>query len=63
MTNQQWLMWQLIDMTAEALVKEFPGFMCDVCYSNHFVPSDEPCNVDCDKRLLAWLQQEHNENY
>ncbi len=60
MTNRQWLMWQLLDMTDEELVKEFPGFMCDVCAS-HVFPSDRPCPIDCEATLLAWLKQEHKE--
>lgn len=60
MTNRQWLIWRLIDMTDEELVKEIPGFMCDVCAS-YVLPSDKPCPIDCEVILLAWLQQEHKE--
>ena len=60
MTNRQWLMWRLIDMTNEELIKEFPGFMCDVCAS-HILIVDKPCPIDCGAMLLSWLQQEHKE--
>ena len=56
MTNKQWLVWRLVDMPDEEIVKEFPGLMCDICAA-HIVPTNKPCPPDCDSKLLAWLQQ------
>ncbi len=58
MTNRQWLMWQLIDMSDEELIKNF-GFMCDVC--RKYITPNNQCPKDCDSLLLAWLKQEHKE--
>lgn len=60
MTNKQWLVWRLVDMPDEEIVKEFPGLMCDICAA-HIVPTNKPCPLDCEAILLAWLQQEHKE--
>ena len=46
MTNRQWLMWQMIDMS-------------DVC--KKYVTPNKPCPKDCDSLLLAWLKKEHKE--
>lgn len=58
MTNRQWLMWQIIDMSDEELKKNF-GSMCDVC--RKYVTLNKPCPNDCDPLLLAWLKKEHKE--
>ncbi|MBO6292688.1 MAG: hypothetical protein J6N51_10615 [Selenomonas sp.] len=60
MTNRQWLIWQLIDMSDEELVKKCPGFLCDIC-ADYITPGSGPCIADCDKILIDWLNQEHKE--
>ena len=59
MTNRQWLMWQIIDMSDEELIKNF-GSMCDAC--RKYVTPDGLCPKDCDSLLLAWLKKEHTED-
>lgn len=59
MTNRQWIMWRLIDMSDEELVKEIPGFMCDIC--NEYITPHQICKGDCRPKLLAWLKKEHKE--
>ena len=59
MTNRQWLMWQLIDMSDEELLRKFPGLLCDVCAE--YITSHQICNGDCDPIRLAWLKKEHEE--
>ena len=58
MTNRQWLMWQIIDMSDEELIENF-GSVCDFC-SKYLTPN-KPCPNDCNSFLLAWLKQEHKE--
>lgn len=56
MTNRQWLMWQMIDMSDEELIKFFG---CELC--SKYVNQNKPCPGDCDSLFLAWLKKEHNE--
>jgi hypothetical protein len=58
MTNRQWLMWQLIDMSDE----EFRRFL-DYRYCIHKDTRSCPieCEADCLNGMLAWLKQEHEE--
>lgn len=56
MTNRQWMMQQMIDMSDEELVELFWCKMCD-----KYVTTNKPCPNDCDSFLLAWLKQEHKE--
>lgn len=59
MTNRQWLIWQLIDMSD----KELMGlFGCNIC--DKYVTHNKPCpkEVDCDSLFLDWLKQEHKED-
>lgn len=60
MTNRQWLMWQLIDMSDEELIKEYPGVGCEACRKYGVTPN-QICTKDCDSLLLAWLKKEHEE--
>lgn len=59
MTNRQWLMWQLLDMSDEKLLRKFPGLFCDVC--DEYIMPHQICKGDCRPKLLAWLNQEHKE--
>ena len=57
MTNRQWLIWQMIDMSDEELLDLFGCRMCD-----KYVTHDKPCpKEDCYSLLLDWLKQEHKE--
>ena len=56
MTNRQWLIWQMIDISDEELIGLFGCKMCD-----KYVTPNKPCPKDCDSLLLAWLNQEHKE--
>lgn len=58
MTNRQWLMWQIIDMSDEELIKNF-GSMCEVC--KKYITSNKPCPANCDSLLLDWLKKEYEE--
>lgn len=59
MTNRQWLIWKLIDMSDERLAVKMNGrgWFCDIC------PKSDRCYVaDCDTEFIMWLQREHKEN-
>ena len=43
MTNRQWLLWQMIDMPDDILLRAFAGWSCDVCQM-YVRPSDGPCH-------------------
>jgi hypothetical protein len=60
MTNRQWLMWQLIDMSDE----EFRRFLNHKYCLYKDVKGNCPrnCREDCSKSMLAWLRQEHEED-
>ena len=61
MTNRQWLIWQMIDMPDDVLIRTFARWSCDVCQM--FVrPSDVPCPPCCDDVIIDWLGQEHKDN-
>lgn len=60
MTNRQWLVWQIIDMSDNELQKKYPGFLCDVC-ATYITPNRPSCSRDCKSLLLDWLNQEHEE--
>ena len=58
MTNRQWLMWQLIDMSDEELAVKMNGrgWFCDIC------PKRDRCYMaNCEKEFIKWLKQEHVE--
>lgn len=59
MTNRQWLMWQLIDMSDEELLRKFPALLCDVCAE--YITPHQICKGDCDPMRLDWLKKEHEE--
>ena len=61
MTNRQWLMWQLIEMSDEELLSKFPELMCDVCAKH--IPSNIMCKGNCRSAVLAWLKEEHEEGH
>ena len=56
MTNRQWLIWQLIDISDEELMKLLGCMVCD-----KYVTPNKPCPDDCYSFLLDWLKQEHKE--
>jgi hypothetical protein len=67
MTNRQWLIWQLIDMSDE----EFADAIGSVCGSGTMLWSCRDCkrhgvnkneSSDCEDKLREWLKQEHKEN-
>lgn len=62
MTNRQWLMWQMIDMSDKELFDKYHGFMCDVCSNNNIFPYNAPCPGKCEQKVFDWLKQEHDEN-
>ena len=59
MTNRQWLIWQLIDMSDEKFAQMLSrhGWFCDIC-------TVYDCNDynDCEKEFIKWLRQEYKEN-
>jgi hypothetical protein len=59
MTNRQWLIWELIDMSDEELVKNLWS-QCELCTA--YVKQNKPCPGDCDSLWLAWLKQEHEDD-
>ena len=63
MTNRQWLIWRLIDMSDEEFADRICGekrmvWSCDDCVKNKVY---DACDGDCEKRFHEWLQQEHKE--
>ena len=61
MTNRQWLIWQMIDMSDDVLLRTFAGWSCDVCQM-YVRPSDGPCPTHCDDAIIDWLKQEHKDD-
>ena len=63
MTNRQWLIWQLIDMSDEEFANRLCGnrivWSCDDCVKNKV---NDVCSGDCEEKLHEWLKQEHKEN-
>ena len=59
MTNRQWLIWQMIDMSDNELKKKYPGFLCDVCAE--YITPKTTCSGECNSLMLSWLNQEHKE--
>jgi hypothetical protein len=65
MTNRQWLIWRLIDMSDEELAEntwQLDFFDCIKCKNGDmsFGCHEEP--EECRKRYKKWLQQEHVES-
>lgn len=61
MTNRQWMMWKLIDMTDEEFAKT--GH-CECIYYKHDSDGDycpDDCQHKCDEGNVKWLQQEHED--
>ena len=54
MTNRQRLIWQMIEMSDEELLRNFPGLMCDV--HDKYIKTYKG---DCGSEVLAWLKKEH----
>lgn len=59
MTNRQWLIWQLIDMSDEEFARMLNGhglgWFCDIC-------TIYDCNDynGCEKEFIKWLQKDVN---
>ncbi len=58
MTNRQWVMWKLIDMTDEEFSKLMIG-ECAYWDDNKYCPDD--CTRKCCEGYAIWLSQEHKE--
>jgi len=60
MTNRQWLIWKLIDMSDEEFADRVCGqrnvWSCDDCVDNEITYATPH---DCYKRFHEWLKQEH----
>jgi len=60
MTNKQWLIWRLIDMSDEEFADRVCGqrdvWSCGDCLHNEI--NDYPGCQDCRERLHEWLKQE-----
>ena len=64
MTNRQWLMWQLLDMSDEefARVVSFDCIYMISCDDSKICPPDDSCGGNCREGRVKWLQQEHVES-
>lgn len=62
MTNRQWLIWQLIDMSDEEFNDRICGnrdfWLCTDCVK--YGVNDHDCD-GCENVLYEWLKQEHKE--
>jgi hypothetical protein len=62
MTNRQWLIWQLIDMSDEEFADRVCGnsgvWSCDECIENK---RNGVCGRNCQENFHEWLKQEHKE--
>ena len=62
MTNRQWLIWQMIDMTEEEFADRICGngsvWSCDDCIDNKV---NGVCGRDCQTIFHEWLKQEHED--
>lgn len=58
MTNKQWMMWKLIDMSNEEFSKLMVG-KCAYWNDNNYCPDD--CTHKCCEGYAIWLSQEHKE--
>ena len=62
MTNRQWLIWQLIDMSDDEFADRVCGqgnvWWCDDCVNNKIT---YPSSHDCYKKFHEWLKQKHKE--
>lgn len=62
MTNRQWLIWRLIDMSDEEFAEGICGnselWSCDDCIDNKITY----CTNGCCKKFHEWLKQEHKPN-
>lgn len=60
MTNRQWLIWELIDMSDEEFADRVCGhrvvWSCDDCAENKII-----FGQSCRKKFHEWLKQEHKE--
>lgn len=59
MTNRQWLMWKLIDMSDEEFRSTIYYKYCIHKDAKGNCPKD--CIAGCVDSMLAWLRQEHKE--
>lgn len=63
MTNRQWLIWQLIDMSDEEFADKVCGsdlWSCDDCIKN--TTTDYGYCQGCREEFSEWLKQEHKSN-
>ena len=62
MTNKQWLIWRLIDMSDREFADRVCGnrevWSCDDCVKNKV--NDVSCQ-GCEEKFYEWLKQEHKE--
>ena len=58
MTNRQWLIWQLIDMSDEEFRRTLNYKYC-INQDKGSCPIE--CRADCLESKLAWLRQEHTD--
>lgn len=56
MTNRQWLMWKLIDMSDEDFLK-LVDCGCVYYQDSEYCPRE--CQQKCAEGQLKWLRQEH----
>ncbi len=64
MTNRQWLMWKLIDMSDEEFARVV-SFDCIYMISDKdskICPPDDSCGGCCREGRVKWLKQEHVES-
>jgi hypothetical protein len=61
MTNRQWLIWKMIDMSDDEFADRVCGhkevWSCNDCAENKI----KPMNNGCRKKFQEWLKQEHKE--
>jgi hypothetical protein len=60
MTNRQWLIWQLIDMSDEQFAFAVNGVKCTEMLEGGLCHTG--CGFKCDEGHKAWLNQEHVES-
>jgi hypothetical protein len=60
MTNRQWLIWQMIEMSDETLAHRLDvEWFCDNYCDGE---NQMACDSNCRENMIEWLKQEHKEN-
>lgn len=60
MTNRQWLMWKMIDMSDDEFTKMIDN-PCELC--GKMILNDSKCPAEtCKEMINKWLKQEHKDN-